>query len=535
MDARLWFLLSNTFWLSAAACAVAVPPGVILALLLVRTDVPLRRAAGVVLVLAFFIPLYLHAAAWQAGFGVQGGATLALGLPGWVDGFAGAAWVLGVANIPWVAAIVGAALLLVDPAWEEQALLDASSRQVFVRVTLRHVLPAAGLAALWVAVVSAGDMLVSSLFMVRTYAEELYTRWAIGPELDEPALGTGAGVLLSAGLVLAGICVCLALAVPGRQFSLRRRATFALGRWRAAAALVVLGLIGIIALVPLAALVHKAGMVVVETGGERVRSFSVARCLSKIIEAPWQARRELGWSLVIGSLAALGTVAAAALLASFGLWRQQRARTVAWLAVWALAAASLAVPGPVLGLGLIHLLNRPELPWLSGLYDHSILAPWLALWVRGLPLAMFVLWHAFQTVPRSLLDAAAVDGAGPARRLLLVVVPMRVLALALAFLLAFVVGLGELAASILVVPPGVNTLSILIFDRLHSGAEDDVAGIALGLVALLAGVAATAYWLGAQAAGLRSRRSVPNSAGPPEHAARQIHAVALSENSPPRL
>ncbi len=525
MDARVWFLLSNTFWLTAASCAVAVPPGVILAVLLVRTDLPLRRAALIMLVLALFIPLYLHAAAWQAGFGVQGGATLVLGLPGWVDGFAGAAWVLGVANIPWVAAIVGAALLLVDPAWEEQALMDASSRRVFFRVTLRHVLPAAGLAALWVGVVAAGDMMVSSLFMVRTYAEELYTRSAIGPQLDQPALGIGVGVVLSVGLLLAGIGVCTALAVPGRQFSLRRAQTFALGRWRAPAALVVAGLIMVIVVVPMAGLVHKAGMVVVEVEGQRVRGFSVARCVGKIVEAPWRARREFGWSLLIGGLAALGATAGGTVLASLGLWRRRRARTAAWLAVWTLAAACLAVPGPVLGVGLIHLLNRPELPWLTDLYDYSILAPWLALWVRGLPLATFVLWHAFQMIPRSLLDAAAVDGAGPLRRLLLVVVPTRLPALALAYLAAFVVGLGELGASILVVPPGVTTLSIRIFDWLHSGAEDDVAGIALGLVALLVVVAAIACWLAGHMAGPRRRT------GPREQAVRHAHAASPGENS----
>jgi len=501
MDARVWFLLSNTFWLTVASCALAVPPGVLLAVLLVRTDVPLRRAAAVLLVLALFIPLYLHAAAWQAGFGVQGAATYTLRLPAWVDGFAGAAWVLGVANIPWVAAIVGAALLLVDPAWEEQALLDASGARTFFRVTLRYVLPAAGLAALWVSVVSAGDMMVSSLFAVRTYAEELYTRTAIGPQPGEPALGTGAGVLLSVGLLLGGFCVCTVLAAPGRRLSPCRVPTFSLGRWRWAAALAVLVLVGLVVVVPLAGLIHKAGLVVVEVGGQRVRGFSLARCVEKVVEAPWRARRELGWSLAIGSLAALGATVAAVTLVSLGLRQNRRARIAAWLAVWTLAAACLAVPAPVLGMGLIRLLNRPELPWLTELYDHSILAPWLALLVRGLPLATFILWHAFHTVPRSLLDAAAVDGAGPVRRLLLVIVPMRLPALALAWLAAFVVGLGELGASILVVPPGVTTLSIRIFDWLHSGAEDDVAGIALALVAMLAVGAVIACWLARHTAG----------------------------------
>ena len=56
--------------------------------------------------------------------------------------------------------------------------------------------------------------------------------------------------------------------------------------------------------------------------------------------------------------------------------------------------------------------NQPELPWLVQLYDHSILAPFLALFVRGLPAAIFVLWHALHTVP----ERIARSGGGRWRR-----------------------------------------------------------------------------------------------------------------------
>ena len=51
---------------------------------------------------------------------------------------------------------------------------------------------------------------------------------------------------------------------------------------------------------------------------------------------------------------------------------------------------------------------------------------------------------------------------------------------------------GDLAASVLVVPPGVTTLSIRIFGLLHYGVEDQVAGICLALVAVFAAVAVLA-------------------------------------------
>ena len=207
-----------------------------------------------------------------------------------------------------------------------------------------------------------------------------------------------------------------------------------------------------------------------------------------IAAAPRRHSREFGWSLLICPLAAAAAVLAAIPLAWF-------ARRGGWRSLPALltAAAALAVPGPVLGLAIIKLLNQPELPWLVQLYDHSILAPFLALFVRGLPAAIFVLWHALHTVPGELLDLAAVDGAGPVARLCRVALPMRWPAVGLAFLVSLAMTLGDLAASILVVPPGVMTLSIHIFGLLHYGVEDQVAGICLALIGMFAVVAAAAW------------------------------------------
>ena len=190
-------------------------------------------------------------------------------------------------------------------------------------------------------------------------------------------------------------------------------------------------------------------------------------------------------SLAIGGLAAAGATLTAIPLA----WLARRG---GWRSLPALlsAAVGMATPGPVIGLSIIWLLNRPECPWLLWLYDHSIAAPWLALWLRSLPAATLILWQALRSVPQELLDSAAVDGAGPIARLLRVALPLRLRAVAAALLVALAVALGELPASILVAPPGVKLLSIEVFNLLHYGVEHEVAGICLALLGLFAAVAA---------------------------------------------
>ena len=94
-----------------------------------------------------------------------------------------------------------------------------------------------------------------------------------------------------------------------------------------------------------------------------------------------------------------------------------------------------------------------------------------------------------------MLDSAATEGCGSVGQLGRIVLPQRIPALGVAWLIGLALALGDLTASILVVPPGVETLSIHVFNLVHYGVEDQVAGICLALAAALGGLAAAAMWL----------------------------------------
>ncbi len=493
MDGRTWILLLNTLLLTGATCAISLPLGSLLAWLLTRTDLPGRRVGIVLLGLMLFVPLYLQTAAWRAGFGLQGWATLALGVPAWLDGWTGAICVHAAAAVPWVALIVGVAVRRIEPELEEQALLDGSAPQVFFRVTFRNSLPAVGLATLWVAILTAGEMTVTDLFTVRTYAEELYTRYAVGPQPGDTPLAMLPGVALTALLVAAGLLLCARLAPGNRPLSLRRRRVFRLGRWRIPMAIFVALALLLLVGVPLVNLCSKSGLLVRQTDAGVLRSWSPWKALAMAATSPIHHHREFGWSLGLSALAATAALAAAIGVA----WPARRGGPRA-LPAFVLTAVCLAVPGPVIGLAVIRLLNQPDVPLLVYLYDRSITAPWLALLIRSLPPAILIMWHALRTVPAEVLEAAIVDGAGPVRQFFRIVLPSRWPAVALAWIVAMAVAMGDLAATILVVPPGVTTLSIRIFGLLHAGVEDQVAAICLALLALFAATAVTAVWLAAR-------------------------------------
>jgi iron(III) transport system permease protein len=91
------------------------------------------------------------------------------------------------------------------------------------------------------------------------------------------------------------------------------------------------------------------------------------------------------------------------------------------------------------------------------------------------------MWYALQSIPIEMIEHAELDGIPWWTRLLRIALPQRRAALALAWGIAFALGLGELSAGILVAPPGLTTLTLRIFSLLHYGVEDQVAGICLAL------------------------------------------------------
>src|SRR5271157_1940369 len=159
-------LVTNSLVLTLETVAVSLPIGTAVAWVLVRSNLPGRRMAASIIVVMLFLPLYLQASAWQAGFGQEGWYSTHAGGEPWLRGWNAAVWVQTLAAIPWVVLFAGLGLRIVEPALEEQALLDGTAWQVFCWVTLPACWPALGLAAVCVAMFTAGEMTVTSIFSV---------------------------------------------------------------------------------------------------------------------------------------------------------------------------------------------------------------------------------------------------------------------------------------------------------------------------------------------------------------------------------
>lgn len=474
-DAVARELLLRTLQLAVVVAAVAVPLGAAAAWAIERASGWVLLISASLLAGGLLTPLYVQAGGWRTGLGVGGLASQTLGLPPLVEGWLGAVIVHAAAATPWCFLVVWASNRAVDARVLEAASLEASRFRVAWRIAVPLAAPALAVAALLAGVSAASEMTVTDLFRVRTYVEEVYMAFAGTGEVQTAGLRAAPGVLLV-------VLLCCVTMWGALQISARNAADAAPAsrkQPRASANFVLVGVVAVTTFVPLAGLVARAGKVA-DSGGSR---WSAAEAVLRVVQTPQNFGEELATTLVVGAAATLLAVVLGGAIA-WGAFRWSQG----WVAP-AVAAIAWATPGPLVAVTLIWLLNRPSLAWW---YDQTIAAPALAQAVRALAPAILLPYAAWRGVSPRLWEAARLDGTGTATTFLRIALPAAGPAFAAAAVIGFAFAAGDLAASLLVLPPGEVTFAARIFDRLHSGADAQSAGACLFAWLLAAGLAAAA-------------------------------------------
>ncbi|MGC8641711.1 MAG: ABC transporter permease, partial [Isosphaeraceae bacterium] len=314
-------LAVETVRLVGLTLALVMPAGILLALVLFRTDIWGRGLLLFTLGVAAFVPLPLHAAAWLGALG-NAGRMQAIGVRPILTGRIGAAIVHALAALPWVVLLAGVGFRTIEPELEESAALDMPAWRVWWNVTLRRGVGAIAAAALFVAVLTAGDMTVTDLLQVRTYAEEAYVQFTLG-QGPGAAAGVSLPPLLVLGVAIFLVARSLVRTDPARLASAFFRArTWKLGRWRRVLGAVLVLVIGNVVALPLYSLLWRAGRVGgrARLGQPPVWSFSGLTGTLRL--AGTESWEPIETSLILAAIAATVTVTLAWALA----WSSRKSR-----------------------------------------------------------------------------------------------------------------------------------------------------------------------------------------------------------------
>ncbi|ORM74217.1 ABC transporter permease, partial [Pantoea wallisii] len=176
---------------------------------------------------------------------------------------------------------------------------------------------------------------------------------------------------------------------------------------------------------------------------------------------------------------ALGAALVTGLLGFLIAWRVAEGKT-RWLALMdGLALLPAAMPGVVVGVGLILLWNRgfwPVSPYntlfILLLSYSCLLLPWPVRYVSS----------ALRQLAPTLEPAARVHGASRLRALRLIVLPLVAPALLAAMMMVFAVASRELVTSLLLSPAGTQTVAIFIWRQFEQGSPGQ--GMAMATLTL---------------------------------------------------
>ena len=133
----------------------------------------------------------------------------------------------------------------------------------------------------------------------------------------------------------------------------------------------------------------------------------------------------------------------------------------------------------MIGIGLVGLWNAPATAFIyasPGIVLLGYLAQYSALTTRATVATL-------NQIPPSMEESAEVAGAGWLRRIVHIVVPLSRRGLLAAWLLAYIFCLRDLGITMLVYPPGGDTLPVRTFTLMANGPPDLVAALCMMMVA----------------------------------------------------
>jgi iron(III) transport system permease protein len=460
-----WWLLRDSILLAAGATGVALALGLPFAVLWQKTDLWGRLFFSLAYLVPLLIPPYMQAIVWSRLLAKNGPINdflmLALGLaeaPLNVHSLPGAMYVLGLAYFPFVTLLASSGLQGVDGRYEEAARLQSGTFRTLTRITLPLIRPHVFAGAVFVFVFSIIDFGVPDILRVKTYPIEIFIQFsALYDERAAIVLGLPL-MLVAAGLISVQVWTMRGRLYVSQVGVCRQISRYSLGKAQSWAVAFCATVLALSVFVPMGALAVFSGS------------------LKTYQDVLGTSLGQIGFSVLLAAAGAWAMTVLAFFVAHSMVRASAKTRTL----MEYLTQLPFAVSPLILGIGLIKLWNRPATDWLYGSYL-VILLGYLAHFI---PFSIRALYSSLHQLEPRLEEMGWMLSRSRYRVMARITLPLVRNGLITGFFIGFVLALGELGVTLLVIPPGMATIPIKVYNFMHYGAEDSVAAFCVILVAL---------------------------------------------------
>jgi iron(III) transport system permease protein len=455
--------MQHSLALAFSVMLLTVGTGVPLGIILSRTNLPFRRLFTILFVTPLLIPPYIIAVAWSDLLGrggllsgiisssvIESAENMLFGLPG-------CTLVLSSVFLPIPMLFTMVFARAVNPRLEEEGLLFCSRGCVLRRITLPLIIPGITMAAVLVFLLSFGEFSVPNFLRYSVFPVESFTQFSAFYNFKA---ATAAAVPLVAVTLIA--LLLEAIFMRGRKYNLhsaedaRALPPAELGSWRSALTALVAVLVFVVVILPAAVLLIQAGGINIYKDALRMAGGSLRRSL---------LYAACGATLLM-------------LIGFFTGYMIHTAKSFTARSADTLTLFLLALPGTVIGIGLIAVWNRPQTNIIYGTPLIIIIGYIAKYTATNSRISAAALSH----IPASMEEAAQVAGAGWFHRIGLIVAPLIWPALLTSWLIGYIFSLRDTGITMLVYPAGHDTLPIRIFTLMANGSPQLIAALCIIMI-----------------------------------------------------
>jgi len=463
-------VISNSLILASITTVVSSFIGVPAGFFLAKTSLPLKNYFKICFFIPLIIPSYIIGIAWanllgKTGFLNNVFSQYTLLSPESISNFIysvyGVSFILSINLFPVVVLVTEYALKSINPRLEEGGLIMGSVFQVFRQITFPLIAPAILSGMMIVFVLSLSEFGVPSLLQVNVLTTQIFTQFSAF--YNEKAATASAFPLI----IITFILIMLEkIYMRGKSFEILGRtssnSTIQYNiTWLNVVGITFCTLVLIICvIIPLSTLIFNT------------------KTISAYHDAILLARNGITNSILFASIGATFLTFIGFFLGYLSENIRSRFKSSAAIFIWLF----FAVPATVSGIGLIKLWNRPE-----GACQFIYSSLWIVILgygVRFLPLSSRIMANYLKQIPYSMEEAGTVTGASWFRVLGNILLPLQSYGLIATWLISFMFCIGELGTTILVYPPGHETLPIALFTVMANSPTDVVSALSIIIVVM---------------------------------------------------
>ena len=471
----------NTIIIATGSAVFATSFGTLLAWAVVRTDMPGRTMTGIATIIPFITSSFIGALAWI----LLGSPDVGLVNQFWlylggseplinIYSIEGIIFVIALHEVPLVFLMVAGALRSMDPSLEEASLSSGAGRwRTAVQITLPLVLPAILAAALIIFVLAAEQFGVPAVLgtpaRIRVLTTSIVTTQIYYP--PQRGLGAALSVILLA-IALIGLYMQRRV-LKGRSFTTvsgksahPRRVTLGPFRWVLFSVCALYLMLSFV--IPFAA-IFLSSIRTIWTSDFRWEQFTLENYRWVFLEYPL-TRRAIVNSLLLSVVGATATILFCALISFLSLRTRLPGRGL----LDYLSMLPLGIPGTVLAFALLQVWINPPLV----LYG-TIWILFVAYLTRFLPLGVRSTSATLVQIHPELEEASLSSGANWFQTFKNVTLPLLKPGIIAGWVLLFLAFSRELSASVLLYSPGLEVVSVVMYDLQQNGQNREISALAV--------------------------------------------------------